>query len=188
MNKIPGFKTLREFAASAGLSENLVSYHMRQGWCAYPPRARTTDLHYGVAKHPLYCTWVDMVARCHDPKRSGFEYYGGRGIQVYESWRSSFDTFVLWVMSELGPRPDGYSLDRIDCSAGYRPGNLRWADRYTQAQNRGRNQNNTSGITGLSPYRSSWRVSIMRYDKLHQKQFKDRAKAEQYLRELLDEL
>lgn len=84
--------------------------------------------------HPLYRTWVSMRSRCSSPYNKAFKNYGGRGIQVCQRWLS-FDAFV----SDMGDRPNGTSLERINNSAGYTPGNCRWATRDEQSRNRRNN-------------------------------------------------
>jgi hypothetical protein len=84
--------------------------------------------------HPLYGTWHAMIFRCHRSQDPGYENYGGRGIQVYEPWHDA-RTFVEWIGANLGPRPDGMTLDRIDNDGNYEPGNVRWADWSTQVRN-----------------------------------------------------
>jgi hypothetical protein len=79
-----------------------------------------------------YNSWVDMKKRCSNPKHKNYADYGGRGISVCEAWSNSFASFL----ADMGERPDGLTLDRIDNSKGYEPGNCRWATRVAQARNR----------------------------------------------------
>ena len=82
--------------------------------------------------HPLYQTWRGMKRRCTNPDHDCFKDYGGRGINVCERWLSDFYNFV----EDMGERPEGYSLDRINNDMGYSPSNCRWADAVTQANNK----------------------------------------------------
>ncbi len=85
--------------------------------------------------HPLYRTWASLKLRCLYPLASGYKNYGGRGITICDSWRNDFLSFV----QDVGPKPGpGYSLDRIDNDGNYEPGNVRWATRKEQTQNRRR--------------------------------------------------
>lgn len=89
----------------------------------------------GVTKHPLYWTWQSMIQRCQDQNAPYFKHYGGRGITVCDEWLDS-RTFVDWVDANLGPKPEGCTLDRIDNDKGYEPGNVRWATHSDQMKNR----------------------------------------------------
>lgn len=88
----------------------------------------------GVNRHPLYRRWNSMMQRCYNEKDPAFARYGGRGIKVHESWHDSA-SFVAWIEQNLGPCPQGYSLDRWDNDGNYAPDNVRWASPQDQARN-----------------------------------------------------
>jgi hypothetical protein len=88
--------------------------------------------HHGMSNTPEYRTWVAMNRRCSDPHNVGFKHYGGRGIAVCDRWRDSFISFY----TDMGARPDGMSLDRIDVNGNYEPDNCRWASPKQQGLNR----------------------------------------------------
>ncbi len=79
-----------------------------------------------------YIAWQHAKDRCHNPDNADYANYGGRGISMCEEWFNSFEAFYAHV----GPKPKNTSLNRIDNDSGYNPGNVEWATRTSQANNR----------------------------------------------------
>lgn len=79
-------------------------------------------------------SWQCMIQRCTNPKTDGYHYYGGRGIRVCERWlaKGGFINFL----ADMGSRPEGVTLDRINCDGDYEPSNCRWATPLDQMRNR----------------------------------------------------
>ena len=86
----------------------------------------------------LYKVWESVKQRCFNKNASGYKYYGGRGIAIYEPWIKDYAAFKEWILGNIGERPDGHSLDRINNNGNYEPDNLRWATAKEQALNRGK--------------------------------------------------
>jgi hypothetical protein len=87
---------------------------------------------HGLFNRPFYKVWVAMLERCYKEDHAQYDDYGGRGIKVCDRWLSSYDAFE----SDMGTRPSGLSLDRIDNDKGYFPENCHWATQVQQIRNR----------------------------------------------------
>ena len=97
--------------------------HARHGHTSGPRR--------GSVRSPTYNTWRSMVSRCTCPSDTAYRQYGAKGVTVCERWR----TFTAFL-ADMGERPEGLSLDRIDNAKGYEPDNCRWATRTEQNRRR----------------------------------------------------
>lgn len=82
--------------------------------------------------HELHRTWANMIQRCYNPNNTAYPSYGGRGIITCERWRD-----FLKFAEDVGVRPSRlHTLERKDNDGNYEPGNVRWATRLEQGQNK----------------------------------------------------
>ena len=96
-------------------------------------------LSHGYARHngkggrqdPTYASWQQMKQRCLNPNNPRYKDYGGRGIMIHEDWMD-FEEFL----KDMGEKPKGLTLDRIDNNWDYEPGNCRWSSYKEQNNNR----------------------------------------------------
>lgn len=110
---------------------------------------RTVRIKNGFNGHPLSYIYYGMHARCYDKSHSSYGNYGARGIKVCERWHK-MSNFV----EDMGIRPEGTTLDRIDVNGNYEPSNCRWATYQEQARNTRANNNLT--IDGVTKTVTEW--------------------------------
>lgn len=105
--------------------------------CGCAQRAAVTT--HGMSTTRTWRSWSSMRLRCLNPNAPDYDRYGGRGIVICKAWLRSFERFY----ADMGERPKGQNLDRIDPDDNYKPSNCRWATPKEQACNR----RNTAKLT-----------------------------------------
>jgi hypothetical protein len=131
-----------ECICDCGNTHTVVARCLRDGRstsCGCYHKEVVTQLKYkhGGKGTPEYMAWKNMKSRCLNPNNNRFKDWGGRGVTIHESWVNDFDAFL----KDLGPKPVGSSLDRINNNLGYQPGNCEWR---TMAQQNNNRRNNIS--------------------------------------------
>lgn len=113
---------------------DLRSGKIRSCGCLLSEVSKSRATRHSMSESREYQSWCSAKARCHNPKNLAFHNYGDRGIFMSEEWKQSFQSFY----QDMGPCPEGMSLDRIDNNGPYGNGNCRWTDRLTQNSNQRR--------------------------------------------------
>lgn len=156
-------------------------HHMLKGKAKWPHVAAD-----GRRTHELYKTWEQMKQRCYNSNTPKWHLYGGKGIRVCSRWYVSFWDFVR----DMGPRPAGYSLDRIDSNQNYTPDNCRWASADVQANNIDRKY--TGSLVDWREYKSHHRnlpieARISINYQVYRKHFKTKTEARIWLNRIIKE-
>jgi hypothetical protein len=100
--------------------------------CSQNPITIKKKERHGGAGSATYKSWLAMRGRCYRPGNNRYYAYGARGIVVCSEWKDSFKNFLR----DMGERPDGMTLDRIDSSGNYEPSNCKWSTIAEQNKNR----------------------------------------------------
>ena len=101
-------------------------------------------LKHGMTLTRIYKAWKAMKQRCNNQKSCRYNRYGGRGIKVCKAWRNSFEAFY----ADMGARPKGLTIDRIDNDGNYELSNCKWSTPKQQANNRVTTKKNPEVIYG----------------------------------------
>lgn len=104
--------------------------------CLFTEKQILRNTTHGMSGTSIHIAWKGIVQRCCNPSTPNYARYGGRGITVCDEWRDSFESFYSHVSSLPNCEKEGYSLDRVDNSLGYFPGNVKYSTATDQARNR----------------------------------------------------
>lgn len=143
---------------------NLRSGNTRSCGC---DQARQRKLKYGLCGGSVhhkreYCSWKHMLGRCYDPKEAGYESYGGVGVKVCDRWNPSKGGSFSNFYEDMGDRPEGCTLHRVNSVKLYSKDTCIWADLSHQAFDTKQSKRNTSGRTGVQwdKEKNKWYATI----------------------------
>ncbi len=136
-------RTVNRVGWIKGLGKSFISWHNRH-LHTFESRLKISEARKGNThglthghggkenRSRTYNTWRSMKHRCNCQNAVNYHHYGGRGISVCDRWLNSFENFL----ADMGKRPDGTTIDRIDNDGNYEPGNCRWATHKQQYYNK----------------------------------------------------
>lgn len=120
------------YACACGNRKAISATRVRNGYTTSCGCFRPDNSTHGMRYSPEYSSWQAMKGRCLDRDNKDYPRWGGSGVTICAEWVESFEAFY----EHIGPRPNGTTLDRIENTKGYQPGNVRWATLSEQAANR----------------------------------------------------
>jgi len=140
-------RTLWRFRCDCGAEKEIDGAHVRYGKIVscgcylnsilsenakkHLARFAGSNRSHGMSRTPVYAVWKTMHDRCRNPRNKDYKHYGALGVQVCERW-AKFENFI----ADMGPRPDGLTLERNDPAGNYEPSNCRWATWAEQQRNK----------------------------------------------------
>jgi len=176
--------TISEWASIIGMSAKSITSRLRGGWSiektlSTPNRTKSCAPHttHGQSNTALYHLWSNIKDRCLNKNNSMWKDYGGRGIKICNIWANDFIAWKEYIEALPNYGEQNRSIDRIDNDKGYEPGNLRWATKIEQANNKRGNTTVTfksethtisewSKLTGISAsaigngLRKGWAIEV----------------------------
>lgn len=113
-----------------GTQKSVAAYRLTNGLSGACPHCRIKT--HGMSYTDTFRIWSGILRRCLNPNFKAYKYYGGRGIKVCDRWLNSYENFL----EDMGIRPVGLQIDRIDNDGNYEPNNCRWATAMQNNTNR----------------------------------------------------
>ncbi|MCK4819018.1 AP2 domain-containing protein [bacterium] len=143
---------------SCGTVRDVLGSRLRHGGsqscgCIKPEATRKALTTHGKRYIPEYKVWSSMLQRCSNPNNCAYDNYGGRGIFVCQRWLVFANFF-----DDMGKRPKGFTIERINNNKGYYKGNCKWATVTEQSHNHRARKSNTTGFVGVR-----WNKKLQKY-------------------------
>lgn len=123
--------TMNELTNKLNRTESAISYKLRH----LGLKRKNINIIHNLTKHKYYVLWRNIRSRCYNKNDVCYKTYGAIGIYMYQEWIDMPNLFIKYLEDNLGDRPDGYSLDRINNKEGYIPNNLKWSSASEQVRN-----------------------------------------------------
>lgn len=127
----------------------LRSGHTKSCGCLQKENSANRLTSHNMSRSSTYGIHRAVLTRCYSSTHNKYPNYGGRGITVCDRWREPAPQGFLNFLEDMGERPEGMSIDRVDNNLGYSKENCRWVDSSTQSYNQRRSKRNSSGVVGV---------------------------------------